>query len=297
MTISPTGLITWPVPTGTAVPTNEPVTVVGSGNLPPPSTRSFSVRVNHAPTIAQTAPIAVAHGAVSVPAAGVLAGATDPDGDTPLTAVQTGAVSSGVLTLGADGAFSWSGPQPATGSTAVTFTAAARDPMGLLSTPKTVTLNVAANVVPVAAADAYTMTLARVPLINTLRSVNDALQIAAMTSPVSVLTANDSDPDGGTINVATIARVVPVPPLGGTISARRINPASPAGCSTNCATINPPALGSQASVTFNANGSFVMRPHATLLTIPVPGTYEFRYTVRDDQNGLSNQAVVRVTVN
>jgi Bacterial Ig domain len=294
MTISATGLITWAVPLGTSVPTSADVTVNGTGvTAVVPVT--FSARVNHTPTMAQTGPIAVAHGTVTVPVAGVLAGATDPDGDAPLTAVQTVAASSGTLTLNTNGSYTWTGPQPATGTSPVTFSVAARDPFGLQSAPRTVTLNVAANVPPVAVNDAYTLTLARVPLINTLRSVNDALQITAMTRPVSTLTANDTD--DGAIAATTIARVVPVPPLSGTISARRINPASPAGCTTNCATIAPPALGgSQASVTMNANGTFILRPHATVLTIPVPGTYEFRYTVRDDQNALSNQAVVRVTV-
>jgi hypothetical protein len=116
-----------------------------------------------------------------------------------------------------------------------------------------------------------------------------------MTKPVSQLTGNDTDADG-TVNAATIARVVPVPPLAGTISARRINPASPTGCTTNCVTINPGLGQTQASVTMNAGGTFTLVPHA-LLTIPILGTYEFRYTVRDDQGALSNQAVVRVTVN
>jgi hypothetical protein len=93
-----------------------------------------------------------------------------------------------------------------------------------------------------------------------------------------------------------MASVVPVPPLAGTISARRINPNSPVGCTTNCVTINPGLGQTQASVTVNADGSFTLRPHA-LFNIPVAGTYEFSYVVRDDQNAPSNQAVVRVTVN
>jgi VCBS repeat-containing protein len=291
LTITSGGLINWVVPTGTAVPTNYTLNVGGVGTTPVTPV-SFTLRVNHAPTIAQTGPIAVTHGSVTIPAAGVLAGATDPDGDAPLTAVLSTAASAGNLTLNADGSYAWTGAQPATGSTAVTFSVAARDPFLLTSTPKTVTLNVAANAAPVAVNDAYTLTRAGGGLL----PINNATQIAALTRPVSTLTANDTD--DGSINATTIARVSPVPPLvaPSTVTARRINPNSPAACTSNCVTINPGVGQTQASVTFNANGTFTLIPHA-LLTLPVAGTYEFRYTVRDDQNALSNQAIVRVTVN
>jgi Cadherin-like domain len=291
------GAITWPVALGTTLAPGYTVTVTDTGST---ASAAFGLRVNHTPTIAQTGPFAVAHGTVTIAAPGVLAGATDPDVGDTLTAVQTLAASSGTLTLNPNGSFTWTGAQPASGTTPVTFSVAARDPYNLQSTPKTVTLNVAANVPPVAANDTYTMPLARVPLLNTVRAINDSLQVAAMTKPVTLLTGNDTDADG-TIVTTTVASVVPVPPLTGTISARRINPASPAGCTTNCLTIAPSGGQSQASVTFNANGTYTLVPHATAplfgLSFPVVGTYEFRYTVRDDQNALSNQAVVRVTVN
>jgi Bacterial cadherin-like domain len=295
MVVSASGLITWAAPLGTAVPTNLPVTVVGAGTGGSAATVNFNVRVNHRPTIAATAPVAVRHGAVTIAAPGVLTGATDPDGDTPLTAVVTTAASAGALTVNADGSYSWSGAQPATGTAAVSFGVASRDPFGLVSAPTAVTLNVAANVPPAAVNDAYPITLARVGVI--ARSVVDPLQITALTRPVTLLTANDSDADG-TLNPASIARVVPV----GGATARRINPNSPVGCTTNCVTIAPGPLQAQASVTFNVvAGNFILVPH-TIFSLPTvavgtPQVYEFRYTINDDQGATSNQAVVRVTVN
>ncbi len=294
MVVSGSGLITWTAPLGTAVPTNLPVTVVGTGTGGS-STVNFNVRVNHRPGILASAPVAVGHGTVTIAAPGVLTGATDPDGDTPLAAVVTTAASAGALTVNPDGSYTWSGAQPTAGTSSVTFGVASRDPFGLVSAPTTVTLNVAANVPPVAVNDAYAITLARVGTV--ARSVVDPLQVAAMTKPVTVLTANDSDADG-TLSLASIARVVPV----GGVTARRINPNSPAGCTTNCVTIAPGPLQAQASVTFNtATGNFVLVPH-TIVSLPTvavgtPQVYEFRYTINDDQGAPSNQAVVRVTVN
>ncbi len=295
-----TGALNWtPVPTGTPVPTSYNITVTG-GDGSTSASQSFTLRVNHTPSIAAAAPVAVSHGTVTVPAPGLLTGAVDPDGDA-LAAVAVGTPSSGSLTLNANGGYTWSGPQPATGTTPVTFSVASRDPFGLQSAPTTVTLNVAANAAPVAGNDAYTITLARLslpPPLNVPLSVALPAQVTALTRAVSVLTANDSDADGS-LNVASIARVAPVPPATtGTVSARRINPNSPAGCTTNCVTINPGAGQAQASVAFNTTaGTFMLTPHTTVLSVPVPGTYEFRYTIRDDQNAASNQAVVRVTVN
>jgi Bacterial Ig domain len=296
MTISAAGLISWPsVPTGTIAPTSYTVSVTGTGAaLTTPASGIFNVRINHTPTMAAVAPIAVAHGSVTIAAPGVLAGATDPDGDVPLTAVQTLAASSGTLVLNTNGSYSWTGPQPLTGSTAVSFSVAARDPFGLQSAATAVTLNVAANVAPTAGNDAYVITLARVALpapLNVPFPVNTAPQVVALTRTISpTLSANDADADGSV--VATSITLVP-------LSARRINPASPVGCTNNCVTIALPAGQVEATVTFNtAAGTFMFSPRrGALAQIPVTGTYEFRYTVRDDQNALSNEAVVRVTVN
>ena len=63
--------------------------------------------------------------------------------------VADGKPSAGTLSLNANGSYTWTGPQPATGTAPVTFSVASRDPFGLQSAPATVTLNVAANVAPV----------------------------------------------------------------------------------------------------------------------------------------------------
>jgi len=171
---------------------------------------------------------------------------------------------------------------PNTTASTVNFNVAARDPYGLFSAPRTVTLNVAANVAPVAANDAYTIALVRVLGIPV--TVQAAAQITALTRPVApTLTGNDTD--DGNVVPGTVA-IVPA-------SVRQIDP-------TTSATI---ALGNrrEATVTINADGTFRFAPripntNISLLQIPVAGTYEFRYTVRDDQGAISNQATVRVTV-
>lgn len=284
MTIAATGLISWPtVPFLTPVPTLYTVTVNGSGAQGSTS-RNFDVRVNHTPSIAATGPIAVSHNTVTVPAPGVLAGAIDPDGDTPLAAVTSVAPSSGTLTLNPDGSYTWTGSVPNTTASVVTFGVAARDPFGLVSAPTTVTLNVAANVPPTAGNDAYTITLVR--LFGIPISVQNALQVAAMTKPIApTLTGNDADADGSIVtgSVAVVAG-----------SVRQIDP-------NTGATIALPGNRREATVTINADGTFLFTPRIPTtnigaLQLPVPGTYEFRYTVRDDQGAASNQATVRVTV-
>ena len=296
MTIGAGGLISWPaVPSNTAVPTTYAVTVNGVGTLNGAATtvtRPLDLRINHAPTIMATGPIAVSHNTVSVAAPGVLAGASDPDGDLPLAAVQTTAPSSGTLTLNPDGSYTWSGTVPNTVANSVTFGVASRDPYGLVSAPRSVTLNVAANVPPIAANDSYTITLARIGGANGLiLFVQAPDQVAALTKPINpTLTGNDSDPDGGSINQSSVSVIAG--------SIRRVNP-------TTGATIALPTsgLGAQreATVTIAADGTFRFTPripntNIAILQTPVAGTYEFRYTVRDDQGSLSNQGVVRVTV-
>ncbi len=234
----------------------------------------------------------MAHGSVTIAAPGVLAGATDPDGDA-LSSVQTLAASAGTLSLNANGSYTWTGPQPATGTAPVTFSVASRDPFGLQSAPATVTLNVAANVAPVAAVDAYTITLARGGFLNLPLAIGNATQIAAMTRPIDpTLTGNDVDPDGGSIVPASMAVQAG--------SVRRINP-------TTGATIALPTGGilaggqREATVTI-VGGNFRFTPripntNTAALQVPVAGTYEFIYTVRDEQTAVSNAVAVRVTVN
>jgi hypothetical protein len=168
----------------------------------------------------------------------------------------------------------------------VTFSVASRDPFGLQSAPATVTLNVAANVAPVAAGDAYTITLARGGLFNLPLAIGNAAQITAMTRPIDpTLTGNDVDPDGGSIVPGSMAVQAG--------SVRRINP-------TTGATI---ALVAQREATVTiVGGTFRFTPripntNIAALQVPVAGTYEFIYTVRDEQTAVSNAVPVRVTVN
>lgn len=216
MVISSTGLISWPVPVGTAVPTAYDLTV-SAGDGTTTVSQSFNLRVNHTPTIGATGPIAVSHGTVTIAAPGVLAGASDPDTDA-LSAVQTAAASAGTLTLNANGSYTWSGPQPASGSSPVTFGVAARDPYGLQSASTTVTLNVAANAAPVANNDGtsltgrQTITLAagtlsvKAPLSITPNPLNLATQPNGnLQIPLANILANDTDADGRVTNLQVVS--------------------------------------------------------------------------------------------
>ena len=128
-------------------------------------------------------------------AQGVLANDSDPDGDA-MTAVLAGTVSRGTLTLNADGSFTYT---PAGNYSGVdSFTYRVKDSRNLLSTPVTVTLNVApSNDAPVTAADSY--------------GTNPG---AALTVPANQgVLANDSDVDGNTLAAQLVSS-----PASGTFS-------------------------------------------------------------------------------
>ena len=317
-TLSASGLISWPVPTGTVVPTSYAVTVVGSGTgspVPAPAVSNFNVRINHTPTIAATGPIAVAHGTRTIAAPGALAGAADPDGDTPLTVVLTSAASAGALALSTDGSYTWTGAQPAIGTppVAVTFSVAARDPYGLTSAATTVTLNVAANSPPTAIDDANatttreTITLARalgVPLARSItpNPLNLATQpIANLQFALQDIIGNDTDTDGrvvtlqvtgvtrGTVSatgVFTAVLLPGTPPLiGGTWAEASVTLVS-AGDGTGVITFVPRTR------TNTISGSVVVGfPTGTLLSGGALqtslGVYRVQYRAVDDQGALS----------
>lgn len=291
MTISAGGLISWAVPTGTTVPTSYSVTVVGSGAVNPPASASFDVRVNHTPTLAAIPSLAVSHGTITIAAPGVLAGAADPDGDT-LTAVQTIAPTAGTLTLNGNGSFSWSGPQPLTGSSAVTFGVAARDAYALNSTTQTVTLNVAANVAPVAsnlgtaAAPGSTIVLKGTGL----QRNSVAFQLTDP-SPLKIpfatlVTATDAD---GAVNPASFsATVVKVNPNTGNTVANGFLTEASAVVSADGSTI-----------TFtprNSAGAMLFLGGANTSSTNSLGVYRITYTVQDDQAKVSNTATIFVRV-
>jgi len=287
MAIGNAGLITWPVPFGTPVPTAYDVTVNGSDGATTVS-QSFNLRVNHTPTIAASGPYAVTHGSVTVPAAGLLTGAADPDLD-PLSAVPAAAASAGTLALNANGSFTWTGPQPASGTSAVTFGVAARDPNGLLSAPTTVTLNVAANVAPVAGSGSLASPTAITLKGNALQRLSLAYQLTAP-SPLqlgfaTLVTASDAD---GQVAPATFQA-----------SVTRVT-------SGTGAVIALPGGYAEASAQVSADGStltFRPRSIAGLLVLGTLngassslGVYRITYTVKDDQGLPSNTATLYVRI-
>lgn len=288
MTISPTGLIAWAAPLGTGVPTAFDVTVSGSDGSTT-AAQTFNVRVNHTPSIAPSGPIAVAHGTVTIAAPGVLAGAADPDGDA-LSSVQTAAASAGTLSLNTNGSYTWTGPQPATGSSPVTFSVAARDPFGLQSAPTTVTLDVAANVAPVANNVAALATPLAITLKGTvLQRTNLAYQLTApspLQRPYASL-VSASDADGQVAPASFTASVVRV----------RSDTGAPIGL---------PLGYTESSATVSADGTtitFVPRNLGGLIVLGTVnggasslGVYRITYTVRDDQGRISNTAVTFVRV-
>ena len=322
MTISATGLISWPsVPTGSTVPTSYTVSVTGTGAaLTTPASGSFNVRINHTPVIAATGPVAVAHGSVTIAAPGVLAGATDPDGDTPLSAVQTSlAASSGTLTLNANGSYSWTGPQPATGSlpSAVTFSVAARDPFGLMSAPRIVTLNVAANVRPTASdlgtaavigglnvVPGYSINLRNVA---GLTSQSLAVQLAQPGSPLVIpfatLVTAIADADGivqpspTSFLTSTVTKVSPnnnAPvAMGGTLTTEATAVVSADGSTI---TFTPRSTGTGSLCTITPAQNATTNCGLVNTSTNSRGTYRITYTVKDDQGLSSLPATIYIFV-
>jgi len=303
-----TGALNWtPVPTGTPVPTSYNITVTG-GDGSTSASQSFTLRVNHTPSIAAAAPVAVSHGTVTVPAPGLLTGAVDPDGDA-LAAVAVGTPSSGSLTLNANGGYTWSGPQPATGTTPVTFSVASRDPFGLQSAPTTVTLNVAANVAPQggtlgsAAAPGYALALKPTIPLSLNLEINLAYQLVSpspLVIPFAML-VNATDADGSIAPASFVAT-----------SITKVNPTT--GAAIGRTGVLGGALGgaeATATVTVSAQGvaTITFTPRRTGLntlnfagnidtsTTNSAGTYRITYTVRDDQGALSSPGTIFLRVN
>jgi hypothetical protein len=111
---------------------------------------SASQTVTLAITPVNDAPVATGHAytgwrncKLTVPAPGVLAGDTDVEGDA-LTAVLDQSPVSGILTLNADGSFTY---HPGPGATSASFTYKARDSQGAESEPATVNITLNADMV------------------------------------------------------------------------------------------------------------------------------------------------------
>ncbi len=303
-----TGALSWtPVPTGTPVPTSYNITVTG-GDGSTSASQSFTLRVNHTPSIAAAAPVAVSHGTVTVPAPGLLTGAADPDGDA-LAAVAVGTPSSGTLTLNANGGYTWSGPQPATGTTPVTFSVASRDPFGLQSAPTTVTLNVAANVAPQggtlgsAAAPGYALALKPTIPQSLNLEINLAYQLASPSPLVIPFTTlvNATDADGSIAPASFVATsITKVNPTTGAAIGRTGVLGSAFGGAEATATVTVSAQG-VATITFTPRrtglNTLNFAGNIDTSTTNSAGTYRITYTVRDDQGALSSPGTIFLRVN
>jgi VCBS repeat-containing protein len=152
-----------------------------------PATVTLTVSAGtNAPVAQDDAYAATEDTPLTVPAPGVLANDTDPDGDT-LTAVQVSPPQHGTLTLNPDGSFTYTPDPGFTGPD--TFTYRASDG-ALTSNTATVTLTVTPepNRAPVAVDDAYSVT-----------------ENATLTVPAPGVLANDTDPDGDTLMAALVS--------------------------------------------------------------------------------------------
>lgn len=202
MAIDPAGgLVTW-TPTHAQVGANAVVVrVVDPTRLV--ASQNFSVtvaRLNNAPVAANDSYTVAGGGTLSAASPGVLANDSDPDGD-PITAVLASGPAHGVLTLNANGAFTYVPASGYSGADSFSY----RDSDGLLTgntavVSITVTAPVA-NKPPVAVNDTFTA-----PVRNG----------ANYTAQIFNVLANDSDPDG-TINPATVG-IVTAPNKGGTVT-------------------------------------------------------------------------------
>ena len=149
--------------------------------------------VNQAPVAAADSYSTNEDTALTIPANGVLANDSDPDGN-PLTAVLVTGPANGTLSLNADGAFVYTPNANFNGSDSFVYRA---NDGALNSADTTVTISVAAvNDAPVAAADSY--------------STNED---TALTIPANGVLANDSDPDGNPLTAVLVTG-----PANGTLS-------------------------------------------------------------------------------
>lgn len=115
------------------------------------ATVTLNVQANQRPVAAADSYSMVQSSTLTVPAPGVLANDSDPEGSA-LTAVTNSGPTTGVLTLSSNGGFVFTPPAGFTG--AATFTYLASDGAAN-STAATVTINVTTNGSPIAAADVF----------------------------------------------------------------------------------------------------------------------------------------------
>lgn len=265
---------------------------------------------------------------LTIPAPGILADDSDPDGDT-LTASAITAPGSGSLSVNSDGSFSYGSSAAFSGP--VSFQYRATDPSGAFATA-TVTITVT-PIVPTAVNDSYVATYGQPLNIGTpgvlsndnANGGSSALSVTLVSGPANgsvVLQTGGSfsyTPNPGFAgtdsfvyriaagtavgNTATVTIRVNRPPVANndnytiirnqtlTIAAPgvMVNDSDP---DNNPITTSAPWAVSNGSVTLNPNGSFVFIP-----TTGFTGTASFRYRVTDDVSLESNEALVTITVN
>lgn len=304
MTINDAGLLSWPSPAGAGgdVTVNAWSAAGGTGTR---MSRTFNVKViNHKPVMTTPPAYTVVNGTLNVAAPGLLAFATDADGDA-MTAVQLGTPLTG-LSLASNGGFNFSVPRPAADVTQ-TFQAAALDATGLQSAPVTVTLNLKANVAPVAINDG-TPTVA-IQTIVVARSSAGATTGSISLTPLAnrqfaptVLTVNDTDAETSVVANSLLVSSWPrtSAPVGVTVTATRVSNtgaelALPFNTTTQQYTQN------EAAVVFSG-GALTFTPRTTVASggtvVPANGlgVYKIRYTVQDTDGGTSNVGTAYILV-
>jgi VCBS repeat-containing protein len=141
--------------------------------------------VNDAPVAAGDAYSTAEDTTLTVPAPGVLANDSDPEGDALSAAVVSGP-SNGTLMLNADGSFVYTPAANFTGSDSFTYRASDGTPS---SSPALVTITVGpVNDAPVAAGDAYS-----------------TAEDTPVSGPAPGVLANDSDPDGDALSAVLVS--------------------------------------------------------------------------------------------
>ncbi len=295
-----TGALAWtPVPTGTPANTSYALSAAASdGTLTSPA-QNFSLRINHAPLLTPPAAQAVNTSSVNI---ALLATATDIDLDT-LTPVLTSSPAAGTAVMNANGTLTYTRPA----STATTPNAAGTysysyrvgDPFGLSSPVVSGSLNVAANMRPLANNLGTPATAGYSIILKTgLGQALVAFQLADP-SPLkipygSLVTASDAD--GNVLPASfTVTGVTKVDPVSGVVVAR--TGALGAGLG-----------GAEATAVLSADASTItFTPRRSVLQTLVftggidsstnsRGTYRISYTVRDNEGLTSTPGNIFVRV-
>lgn len=234
---SPTQL-TLTLDTTSAVPGTYPLVVTNPDGQTSSLAEAVDVQTNDAPVAMPDGYTVRENGTLQIAAPGVLSNDSDANGE-PLSAVLESPPSHGLLTLNADGSFTYTPTPGYAGSDAFTYVASD----GLLpSSPATVSLTVQPNAVPVAVGDVYATAYA-----------------TPLTVPAPGVLANDTDADGDPLTAVLVAG-----PAAGTLTLN----------ADGSFVYTPPALfAGTASFTYRASDTAATSDLATVtITVGEPGT-------------------------